>query len=42
MNETLKHLLGLCGESHFNFITFFVILLVLKITKNLIYNYEQK
>ena len=40
--ETLKHLLGLCGESHFNFITFFVILLIFKITKNLIYKYEKQ
>jgi hypothetical protein len=40
--ETLKHLLGLCGESHFNLITFFVILLIFKITKNLIYKYEKQ
>ena len=40
--ETLKHLLGLCGESHLNLITFFVILLIFKITKNLIYKYEKQ
>ena len=29
--ETLKHLLGLCGESHLNIITITLIILIIKI-----------
>jgi len=29
--ETLKHLLGLCGESHINLITIIITLIILKL-----------